>query len=92
MDGIGSSVRHRAERLVMESSGNLSPLQSLKSSFEYLVLPQRSAPEAELLMKLNELLAEQEEVTRILKNEHVGLITVKPEDSIKNALFKINTN
>lgn len=46
----------------------------------------------ELLMKLNELLTEQEKVTQKLKKEHVGLIKVKPEDTIKNSLSKINTN
>ncbi|KAI8884829.1 hypothetical protein K501DRAFT_271341 [Backusella circina FSU 941] len=42
----------------------------------------------ELLMKLNELLTEQEEVTQKLKKEHAGLIKVKPKYTIKNALSK----
>ncbi|KAI8373758.1 hypothetical protein BD560DRAFT_434116 [Blakeslea trispora] len=46
----------------------------------------------ELLMKLSELLTEQEEVTEKLKMEHVGVIKVNPEDTIKNALSKTNTN
>lgn len=46
----------------------------------------------ELLMKWKELLTEQEEITRKLKLEHVGLIKASPEDTIKSRWYrKLNT-
>ncbi|KAI9476435.1 MAG: hypothetical protein EXX96DRAFT_596510 [Benjaminiella poitrasii] len=149
MDGIGYSVKDKAERLVMECSGevdgehneedtlklmeatscclknemgryqssswltfgalinNTITLLSTKrvEGNKWAFIEQRLTfilldwedsmywiKVVDLLMKLNELLTEQEKFMQNLKKEHVGILKVKPEDTIKNVLSKINTN